>query len=293
MSAAQLPRAPVLALALCVGLSARLDAQNGPASVTPSDPHANHAPANPPEKPAATTANLPDFIPPITEGQRKAAFPDVAGHAVHDRAVHSLVLVDQAEWRANGNSSQITLDTKGWVGTDRDRLWFRAEGDRDAGRVGDAEVHALYGRQISRWWDLVGGIRQDFRPGPAQTWAAVGIHGLAPYWFDVEATAYLGAEGRVQARIEVEYELLLTNYWILQPAIKANVFGKGDPERAVGRGLGTTEMGFRLRYEHKREVAPYVGVVWNRKWGTIAELADTRDGKRDVARLIAGLRLLF
>jgi copper resistance protein B len=290
MIALRVVGAPLLTLALCVGISARADAQNTPA---PTDPHANHAPANPPPTAAAASAILPDFIPPITDEQRKAAFPEVVGHAVHGRAVHSFVLVDQAEWRARGNWSQIAFDTKGWVGTDLNRFWFWAEGDRDGGRVRDAEVHALYGRRISPWWDLVGGIRQDFRPGTAHTWGAVGIQGLAPYWFDIEATAYVGVEGRVQARIEVEYELLLTNHWMVKPVVEADVFGKGDPERAVGGGLSTTEVGFRLRYEHKREIAPYVGVVWNRKWGRTAELAETRGGKSEAARLVAGLRLAF
>ena len=168
----------------------------------------------------------------------------------------------------------MNIDATAWYGRSRNRVWVRLEGGSDDGRVDDAEVHALVGRQFSRWWDMVGGIRQDVEPGPAQTWAAVGVQGLAPYWFEVELTGYLGASGRTQLRSEVEYELLLTNRLILQPRFEANLFGKSDPERGIGAGLESTDVGFRLRYEFKRELAPYVGVAWRNTWGETADLAE-------------------
>ena len=205
-------------------------------------------------EPAKKPGELPPFIPPVTEETRKAAFPDVEGHAVHDRALNYFVLFDQLEWQATEGAKGVNIDSRGWIGGDRDRLWFRAEGDGEGGRVGEAQTHVLYGRQIARYWDLVGGIRQDFRPGPAQTWAAFGVQGLAPYWFDIEATGYVGAAGRTHARFEVEYELLFTNRLVLQPLFEAELVGKSDPERGVGAGLSTTDLGFRLRYEIKARV---------------------------------------
>jgi copper resistance protein B len=187
----------------------------------------------------------------------------------------------------------LNIDSRGWVGRDRDRLWFRAEGDREDGRVGEAQTHVLYGRQFSRWWDVVAGVRQDFRPGPAQTWAAFGVQGLAPYWFEIEATAYVGASGRSHARFEVEYELLLTNRLVLQPLLETEIVGKSDPERGVGAGLSTTNAGFRLRYEFRREVAPYVGVSWNNKWGKTADFAEAAGEGTSGARFVTGLRLWF
>ena len=139
-----------------------------------ADPHAGHQQEKPASrrtepKPACGQAHaeLPPFIPPLTDEDRKAAFPDVDGHAVHDNAVNYFVLFDQLEWQAGKGANGLNLDSRGWVGRDRDRLWFRAEGDGDDGRVGEAQAHVLYGRQFSRWWDVVAGIRQDFRPGPA------------------------------------------------------------------------------------------------------------------------------
>ena len=253
-----------------------------------SDPQETHVhpPSAPPEhkdEPKAPPAELPAFIPRLTDEERQAAFPDVDGHAAHDRTLHSFVLIDRLEWQGGGGDG-LKLDARGWIGGDRNRFWFRAEGDREHGVVGDARVHALFGRQISRWWDLVAGLRQDVRPGPGQTWAAVGIQGLAPYWFEIEATGYVGAEGRTQLRFEVDYELLMTNRLVLQPLVELELNGKSDPERSVEAGLSRTEVGFRLRYELRRELAPYVGIVWKNGKGE-----DDRDG----ARLVTGLRLWF
>ena len=292
----------VAAIGLAVALVTPVDAQTS--SRAPADPsvspdqHAGHEqkPAEKPKPPANGTdpsPELPPFIPRLTDEDRKAAFPEVEGHAMHDRAVNNFVLLDQFEWQTAADGSGLNLDSKAWIGRDRDRLWLRAEGDSEEGRVGEAQAHVFYGRQFSRWWDIVGGIRQDFRPGPAQTWAAIGVQGLAPYWFEIEATAYVGVSGRTHVRFEVEYELLLTNRLILQPLVEAEIYGKSDPERGVGAGVSTTDVGFRLRYEFRREMAPYVGVVWSNKWGHTADFAEAAGEDAGGARLVTGVRLWF
>lgn len=276
-----------------------------PAPTQQTEDHAGHARGQT-KPPQATTpapqedhslhqmparVELPSFIPPVTDADRKAAFPDVKGHAVHDNAVNSFVLFDQLEWQAGGGNAGLSWDNKGWIGRDRDRFWFRTEGESADGRVANAQAHLLYGRAIARWWDLVVGVRQDVRPGPAQTWAAVGIQGLAPYWFEVEATAYVGAAGRTHFRFETEYELLLTNRLVLQPLVEVEIYGKSDPERGIGAGLSSGDTGLRLRYEFRREFAPYLGVVWNRKFFGTADYAVAAGDKAGGARLALGLRL--
>ena len=266
------------------------------------DPHAGHQPP-PSTSPAAGDAphvhpgaesdvtTRPSFIPPITDADRKAAFPDVAGHAVHDAALTYFVLLDRLEWQ-RGDSNGVTFDSGGWLGGNRNRLWFRAEGDFGPGG-GDGDAHVFYGRQVSRWWDLVAGVRQDVGAGPNRTWAAVGLQGLAPYWFEVEATLYLGTSGRTQARVEVEYELLVTNRVILQPRLELQVAGRSDPSQGIGAGLNTTDAGLRLRYEIKRELAPYVGIDWTTRWGQTADFATAAGERRSEARVVTGLRLWF
>ena len=260
-----------------------------------ADPHAGHGQQTPAPAPAAPTAGqeLPPFIPRPTDEDRQAAFPNVEGHAVHDNATNYFVLFDQLEWQNGQDVRGVNVDSRAWVGRDRDRLWIRAEGDGGRGGIGEAQAHLLYGRHFSRWWDVVVGVRQDVRPGPARTWAAVGVQGLAPYKFDVEATAYVGASGRTHARFEVEYDLLLSNRLVLQPLVEAEIVGKSDPARGIGAGLSTTDAGLRIRYEIRREVAPYMGVTWTSKWAKTADFAEAAGEETGGARLVGGLRLWF
>lgn len=204
----------------------------------------------------------------------------------------TFVLFDQLEWQGAGGGG-LSLENKSWFGGDRNRLWIRAEGESEDGVVENALAHALLGRSFSRWWDVVAGVRQDFRPGDPQTWAAVGIQGLAPYWFEVEATAYVGPGGRTHARFEAEYDLLLTNRLILQPLLEVEMYGKSDPERGIGAGLSSIEGGLRLRYEFRREFAPYVGLTWDRKLFGTGDFARADGESAGSTRLAFGLRTWF
>lgn len=254
-----------------------------------SGQHEGHGQATPPS-PTPPAVTLPAFIPPITEEDRQAAFPDVQGHSVHDNAVNHFVLFDQFEGQAGDGADGFSWDTKAWVGRDRHRLWVRAEGEYVGSRFEQAQTNILYGRAIARWWDLTAGVRLDTLPDTPRTALAVGVQGLAPYWFEVEASAYVETSGRTHVRVETEYELLLTNRLVLQPLIEFEIYGRADPERGIDAGLSTGEVGLRLRYEFRREFAPYVGVVWNRKFFGTADLARASGESTGGARVVLGCR---
>lgn len=243
--------------------------------------------------PLAAAAQEPAPVPPITEEDRRAAFPDVHGHTVHDGVMQYQVLFDQLEWQFIHGVHGLRWDSRSWFGGDRNRLWVRSEGEALDGIVDTAEAQVLVGRSIAPWWDLVAGVGFDVRPGPAHMWLAAGIQGLAPQWFDVQATGFVGPSGHTAARFEIETDLLLTNRLILQPLVELSVIGKGDPERGIARGLSTGEVGFRLRYEITREIAPYFGVVWHRKLFGTGDIA--RERGQDVGgwHVVAGLRTWF
>lgn len=296
------PRTWLATAMLLVLLSASAGtAQSQPASqAPPADPHAGHvhepdagaAPKGAAD-PASTPAELPPFVARPTDEDRRAAFPDVAGHAAHDRAVNYFLLFDQLEWQGSRDSDDplLDLDVTGWIGRDRDRFWFRAEGNATDATVDEAEAHALYGRQFSRWWDIVAGMRQDLKPGPAQTWAALGVQGLAPYWFEVEATAYLSTDGNVQARFQADYDLRVTNRLIVQPLARIDLSATSDVGRSVSAGVTSTEFGFRARYLLRREMAPYAGITWPRSYGASATQAQAEGQTTRGARIVAGVRL--
>ncbi|WP_413817926.1 copper resistance protein B [Pseudomonas viridiflava] len=232
-------------------------------------------------------------IPALTDADRAAVYKAPGGHEVHDTALNSFFIFEKLEWQDADDGSALNWEAQGWIGGDVDRLWLRSEGERTNGKTEEAEVHALWGHSISPWWDLVGGVRQDFKPGDPQTWAAFGIQGLALYNFEAQATAYLGEGGQTAARLEGDYDILLTNKLILQPTAEFNFYGKNDPGRGVGSGLSESEVGLRLRYEIRPEFAPYVGVTWNRAYGKTADYA--RDEGEDIneARLVLGVRVWF
>ena len=301
-----LPAALLTLLLAGVPGASAFGAQHPPGHQPPPKPQApKKEPAAEKQKPAAEDhsahmaqepkgAQQPkEPIPPLTDADRAAAFPaGLDGHAVHDSTTNYMLLFDQIEWRGTG-SGGASWENKSWIGGDRNRLWVRTEGETEAGRVDSAFVDVLWGRMFSRWWDVVVGMRQDFRPGDPQTWVGAGVQGLAPYWFEVEATGYVGAGGRTHARFEVEYELLLTNRLILQPLVEIEFFGKSDPERGIGAGLNTIETGLRLRYEVRREFAPYIGIDWERRFFGTADLARAAGEDVGGARMAFGLRTWF
>lgn len=257
----------------------------------PTEDHSAHMGQGQKPSPDAQVPKEP--IPPLTDADRVAAFPpDLGGHAVHDRSINYMVLTDQLEIQGGG-SRGATWDNVTWLGGDRNRVWLRTEGESEGGRLESAFVDVLWGRMFSRWWDVVAGVRQDVRPGDPQTWFGAGVQGLAPYWFEVELTGYVGAGGRTHARAEVEYELLLTNRLILQPLLELEMYGKSDPTRGIGAGLSTIESGVRVRYEFRRELAPYIGIAWQRRLFGTADLARQAGEQTGGTRVVVGLRTWF
>ncbi len=268
-----------LALALLMACSTSVAAQ-----------HVHPDPA-PVETPAP--AALPSFIPPVTDADREAAFPDLGTHAPHGTSITAFALVDRLEWTPSAATSGFAVDAHGWVGGDLDRLWFRSHASRDVGgqRSGRAEV--FYGRAVARWWDVVAGVRQDVGAGPARTWAGVGVQGLAPFWFDVRAMAYAGAAGRVHVQFDADYDLLITNRLVLQPSASLGLRAGRDPDRRLGAGWSGVEAGVRLRYELRREFAPYAGVTWQRALGSTAAIERDEGKAASDTRAAVGLRVWF
>jgi copper resistance protein B len=184
-----------------------------------------------------------------------------------DTAAVGKVMLDQLELEGGSGGVAPAWEGQAWYGGDYDKVWFKTEGVPDPNNQDASRNELLWDHTLTRWWDLQTGVRYDLGQGPARGWAAVGIEGLAPYWFDVEATLYAGEAGRTAARLRVEHDLLITQRLIVQPEIEANVYSKSDPARDVGAGLSDMQVGLRVRYEIRREFAPYAGVAWRREQG--------------------------
>lgn len=200
---------------------------------------------------------------------------------------------DRFEAVRGDDDSFTVYDVLAWYGRDYDRLWFKSDGEVNGGRLENARSELLWGHAIAAYWDTQLGVRYDSGEGPNRSWLAFGVQGLAPYWFEVEASAYLGEQGRTALRLEAEYELLFTQRLILQPRLEASFYGRRDAERQRGSGLSSLEVGLRLRYEIRRELAPYLGVERVARYGETADLVRAANEDPKTTRLVAGVRFWF
>lgn len=201
--------------------------------------------------------------------------------------------VNRLEQRFYQGDVSTEYDIYAWYGKDYKRLVLKAEGEVNDSRLEEARTELLWSSAITSFWDAQAGIRQDSGDGPNRTWLAVGIQGLAPYWFEVDGTAYLSDSGRAALRVEADYELLLTQKWILQPRVEATYFTKADPERGVGDNFSSLKAGLRLRYEFVPEFAPYVGFEWENLYGETESLAIDEGENVTSTRFVAGLKFWF
>jgi copper resistance protein B len=202
-------------------------------------------------------------------------------------------IVDRLEGvNARGDFS-MTYDWQAWYGQDYDKLVIRAEGEIDQGTFKNNRNEALWGHALTAFWDTQLGVRVDSGLGTDRVWGAFGVQGFAPYWIYIEATAYVGEEGRTAFRLETEYDVLITQKLILQPRVEVNFYSQSDPSRLVSTGLSNIEAGLRLRYEIKREFAPYVGIEWASSFGSAADIIQSQGKRAEEARFVAGVHFWF
>ncbi|MDZ7760430.1 MAG: copper resistance protein B [Desulfovermiculus sp.] len=241
--------------------------------------------------------------PQVSEGIQKYALDGQEGpqknfgvQPIHDNKVFATFKADRFEHQWREKDEQLLLwDVIGWVGNDYNKLFVESEGEYslDHDEVEEAGVELLYGRTIAKFWDLQAGVRHDFKPSPSRTFLALGFQGLAPLWFEVDATGYVSEDGDVSAKLEAEYELLLTQKVALAPRLEAGFSAHDVPEYEIWQGITDITLGCRLMYHFRREFAPYVGVSWNRKIGETGHNVDKDGGDVDSAAFVAGLRFWF
>jgi len=222
---------------------------------------------------------------------------------VHDQAPHLFTLVDVLEYRprigAGQHRDDYRWDIEGWYGGDYNRLWFKSEGQRDTAFKADYDVdfQLLYGRFIQKHYDLQIGSRvetQMFRgQNVTRGFGVIGIQGLVPYNYELEAALFIDQGGKVSGRFSFTKDFLLTQRLILQGRFETNVAGQRVERFTTGSGLNNLEFGVRLRYEIRREFAPYIGLSLDRSFGETAMLVREEGGHPSQVRFVAGLRMWF
>lgn len=233
----------------------------------------------------AQTAADEFYDPAEMEASRRAVREEMGGHTTY------FVKGDRLEFQTREGEPLFLWDAQGWVGGDLNKFWVKTEGEYlfGASAFEDAGVEALFSRAITPFFDVQAGVRHDFDPEPSRTFAVIGLNGLAPYLFEIDAALFVSGRGDVAARIEAEYELLITQRLILQPRTELDFALQDTPALGIGSGLSKAEMGLRLRFEIKREIAPYIGVSWTRAVGGTADFV--RAAGEDVGSIsfVAGI----
>lgn len=223
-----------------------------------------------------------------------AAGLPLAVHAMaEDDPLLYLFKADQLELRDGDEETGRVFEGFFWVGKDLNKLWVKAEIEADEDETESAEWQLLYSRAIDANWDLQVGFRADVEPEPERNWLVLGLHGVAPYWFEVDTAIYIEEDEQVNLRLEAEYEMMLTQQWVLAPEIELNWYSEDDDELALAAGLADVEAGIRLRYEITRHFAPYVGVNYESLLGDTRDLARDADEETSDTQLVAGLRFWF
>jgi copper resistance protein B len=262
-----------------------------------ADPHAGHAPAAVAPEPAIPDTPPP---PPPTEFYADRRYSPESMKAArgqlrreHGAVIYSRVLVDVAEARLRDGPDGYGWEAEAFFGGDIHRFVLKSEGEGARGHgVEAAEVQALYSKAVAPYFDLQAGVRHDFEP-KGRTYLTVGTEGMFPYWFDVEAAAFLSTKGEVMARVEGSMDFRLTQRLILRPQAELSFAAQDTRATGIGSGLSSAELGLRLRYEIRREFAPYVGVTYERLFGRTADYARAEGEDRDAASLVVGVRAWF
>ncbi len=245
---------------------------------------AGNAPA-----PAAPEANYADRV----WGRDAMAPARATLRSEHGGMSFSQLMLNLAEVQFRDGRDGYRWDGEFWYGGDINRLTIKSEGEGTFREDAEGEVQALYSRAVGPYFNLQAGVRQDFRRGPDRTYATVGFEGLAPYWFDVEGALFLSDRGDVLGRLEGYYDQRMTQRLVLQPRVELNLSAQDVPSSNIGSGVTDAEAGLRLRYEIRREFAPYVGVSWERRFGDTARYSRAAGEGTGGFSLVAGIRAWF
>ena len=220
-----------------------------------------------------------------------SAAPTLA--AVNDDPLVTMVLIDGLEVSSADESNPWVLHGQAWVGHDLKKIWFKTEVENADSDLEEAEIQALYSQAVSPFWDFQIGLRHDYQPHLKRTWGVIGLQGLAPYYFEIDSAFFIAENGHTALRLDMEYELLFTQRLILTPEIEVNFYGQNDAEFGIGSGLSDVEAGLRLRYEIRREFAPYIGIHWSKSFGNTAGFSRNEGEDVEDLQWVIGLRAWY
>lgn len=224
------------------------------------------------------------------KGKRQLA-SDIQG-GEHDRApIYSLVRLNNLDFGGSSAGQRGFWDFNARVGTDENRITFKSEGTTIRGRTKEADVQLLYDRPISEYFDLQVGVRRVLEPG-SRTYFAIGVEGVAQYFFDTEATLFVSEKGQLSARVKGALDLAVTRSVYTRPALELDLYAANDRRTDQYTG-GLSRLSLQTRYEVTRQFAPYVELGWERSFGRNGANARLNGDSIDNLYAVVGLRLWY
>ncbi|MBW2065697.1 MAG: copper resistance protein B [Deltaproteobacteria bacterium] len=230
---------------------------------------------------------------------RPSGAPEGWPEPIHDSEIYSMFLVDQLEYRTGDEVDAVGWDIIYWMGGDYNRLWVETEGQDFTEKEGSEveKFDVLYGRLFAPFWDFQAGIgyQRIWQPGPDhdRLSAVIGLQGLSPYRFEVDTNLRISEDGDVSADFQATYDIRLTQRLVLQPRFETLFAFQEVEEFGVGQGFNFVGLSARLRYEIRRELAPYLGVTWSRELGETADMAESEGEDLEELALVVGVRFWF
>lgn len=294
-----------LTATILIGFATSTLAQSGPDAATTADRRTHEQSAKqhegsatrPVDSPALPEGMSLDDVFDYAESPPPADYPD----PVPDDEPYAFTLFEQLEYRIADDQTPDHLgwEAQGWLGGDFNKFWWKNEGQAvfEGADEGESETDLLYSRLITPFWNLQLGAQY------ANEWtsddyddrwsAALGVQGLAPGKVEVDSVLYVSEDADLTAELEAEYDIRVTQRWVLQPRAELGLAAQDIPERDLGAGVTDTKLDLRLRYEIKREVAPYVGVRYQTLLGETDNRAEAAGEDTEQLFFLTGVRLAF
>ena len=208
--------------------------------------------------------------------QQKQSSSDGTDHASHIKEHGGQVYqqtIFESKWLRNEDGEGILkseFETR--IGTDENKVFIKIHADQAESQQAEYDAKMLYSRMLSDFWDVQAGLRylnnQNREVDQEQVGAVVGIHGLAPYFFESDAYLFVGQDQQVSFTLETERDVLLTQKLIFKPYLDVNVIFSDDSSYAKKSGLSTAQLGLETRYEINKKVMPFVDVAYGYNKGS-------------------------
>ena len=206
------------------------------------------------------------------------------------------VTAERIEYRFAEDEDVLALEGGAFYGTDDLKLRYEveAEYELESDTLEAPKNQLVLQKPISAFFDAKAGAGYADFGDEERFYGVVGVHGLAPQWFEVDADITLSETGDVAFLFEAEYEALITNRIILTPSFEMEVGATDDDDIELGQGIRQIELGARLSYDLiDRAVAPYIGVHYERLLGETASIAKRNGEDRDGLFGVVGVKIMF